>query len=109
MDLPSRVAHATRFGVCYLARHDVGCARRALPKFKARTAVGAFVDCSIDACCQQAEAMSGCSHNGIMDMACARSMQVAHFLQSRGFEHVANIAGGINAWSAELDPGVARY
>ena len=39
----------------------------------------------------------------------ARSMQVAHFLQSRGFEHVANIAGGINAWSAELDPGVARY
>ena len=39
----------------------------------------------------------------------ARSMQVAHFLQSRGFEHVANIAGGINAWSAELDPSVARY
>lgn len=38
-----------------------------------------------------------------------RSMQVAAFLQSRGFAHVANIAGGINAWSAELDPGVPRY
>jgi len=39
----------------------------------------------------------------------ARSMQVAAFLRARGFNHVANIAGGINAWSAELDPSIARY
>lgn len=39
----------------------------------------------------------------------ARSMQVAHFLQGHGFEHLANIAGGIHAWSAELDPSIARY
>lgn len=43
-----------------------------------------------------------CHHGG-------RSMQVASFLQSKGFAHVANIAGGINAWSAEIDPSVARY
>lgn len=43
-----------------------------------------------------------CHHGG-------RSMQVAHFLKGRGFDHVANIAGGINAWSAELDPTIARY
>lgn len=43
-----------------------------------------------------------CHHGG-------RSMQVASFLQSRGFEHVANIAGGIHAWSAEVDPSIARY
>ena len=43
-----------------------------------------------------------CHHGG-------RSMQVASFLQSRGFAHIANIAGGINAWSAEIDPSVARY
>lgn len=43
-----------------------------------------------------------CHHGG-------RSMQVAHFLKSRGFAHVANIAGGINAWSAELDPTIPRY
>lgn len=43
-----------------------------------------------------------CHHGG-------RSMQVASFLQSRGFAYVANIAGGINAWSAERDPSVARY
>ena len=39
----------------------------------------------------------------------SRSMQVAAFLQARGFTHVANIAGGIHAWSVELDPGIARY
>ena len=39
----------------------------------------------------------------------ARSMQVAGFLQSRGFTHVANIAGGIHAWAEELDPSIARY
>ncbi|MCF8210532.1 MAG: sulfurtransferase [Rhodoferax sp.] len=43
-----------------------------------------------------------CHHGG-------RSMQVAHFLKSRGFAHVANIAGGIHAWSSELDPAIARY
>lgn len=39
----------------------------------------------------------------------ARSMQVAHFLSGRGFEQVANIAGGIDAWAIELDPTLARY
>lgn len=39
----------------------------------------------------------------------ARSMQVAMFLQSRGFDTLANIAGGIDAWSLDRDPTVARY
>ena len=39
----------------------------------------------------------------------SRSMQVASFLQARGFAHVANIAGGIDAWSVELDTSVPRY
>ena len=43
-----------------------------------------------------------CHHGG-------RSMQVAQFLASRGFDSVANIAGGIHAWSAELDPSIATY
>jgi rhodanese-related sulfurtransferase len=42
-------------------------------------------------------------HHGI------RSQQVAAFLQSRGFESVVNIAGGIEAWSRELDASVASY
>lgn len=43
-----------------------------------------------------------CHHGG-------RSMQVAAFLAHHGFSHVANIAGGIDAWSRELDPSVPRY
>ncbi len=39
----------------------------------------------------------------------ARSMQVATFLASRGFAQVANVAGGIDAWSVELDPAIPRY
>jgi rhodanese-related sulfurtransferase len=38
-----------------------------------------------------------------------RSMQVANYLQSQGFEHIVNIAGGIHAWSAEVDPSVPCY
>ena len=39
----------------------------------------------------------------------ARSMQVAAYLSNQGFAHVVNIAGGIDAWSLELDPTVPRY
>ena len=38
-----------------------------------------------------------------------RSMRVAAFLAGNGFVAVANIAGGIEAWSVELDPSIARY
>jgi rhodanese-related sulfurtransferase len=39
----------------------------------------------------------------------ARSMQVASFLVQQGFEHVANIAGGIHAWSSQVDASVPTY
>ncbi|MBG9390130.1 rhodanese-like domain-containing protein [Caenimonas aquaedulcis] len=39
----------------------------------------------------------------------ARSQRVAMFLAGNGFDNVANIAGGIDAWSAERDAGVPRY
>jgi rhodanese-related sulfurtransferase len=39
----------------------------------------------------------------------ARSQRVAMFLAANGFEHVANIAGGIDAWSRDLDTGVPHY
>ena len=38
-----------------------------------------------------------------------RSMRVAQFLASQGFTRLANIEGGIDAWSHELDPRVPRY
>jgi rhodanese-related sulfurtransferase len=39
----------------------------------------------------------------------ARSMRVAMFLAQQGYTDVANVAGGIDAWSAERDPAVPRY
>jgi molybdopterin/thiamine biosynthesis adenylyltransferase/rhodanese-related sulfurtransferase len=39
----------------------------------------------------------------------ARSMDVVDFLHEQGFKYVKNIKGGIDAWSAEIDPTVPRY
>lgn len=39
----------------------------------------------------------------------ARSQRVAMFLAQQGFGDVANISGGIDAWSRERDPGVPLY
>lgn len=39
----------------------------------------------------------------------ARSQRVAQFLLQNGFDHVVNIAGGIDAWSLQRDAGVPRY
>jgi rhodanese-related sulfurtransferase len=39
----------------------------------------------------------------------ARSQRVAMFLAQQGYTDVANIAGGIDAWSRERDPGVPLY
>jgi rhodanese-related sulfurtransferase len=39
----------------------------------------------------------------------ARSQRVAAFLLQSGFAEVANVAGGIDAWSAQHDPSVPRY
>lgn len=38
-----------------------------------------------------------------------RSQSVAAFLAQHGFETVANITGGISAWSRELDASVPQY
>ena len=39
----------------------------------------------------------------------ARSLRVASFLVQQGFTQVANIEGGIDAWSALVDPNIPRY
>jgi len=39
----------------------------------------------------------------------ARSAQVVAFLERSGFASAYNLAGGIDAWSRDVDPGVARY
>ena len=39
----------------------------------------------------------------------ARSARVVHYMRAAGFGRVTNLAGGIDAWSLEVDPGVPRY
>jgi adenylyltransferase/sulfurtransferase len=43
-----------------------------------------------------------CHHGG-------RSMQATQWLRRNGYDKVANVAGGIDAWSLEIDPTVPRY
>lgn len=43
-----------------------------------------------------------CHHGG-------RSQRVALYLAQQGFARVANIDGGIDAWSREVDASVPRY
>jgi len=43
-----------------------------------------------------------CHHGG-------RSARAADFLLRNGFTDVTNLAGGIDAWSLEIDPSVPRY
>ncbi|GAC1328880.1 MAG: rhodanese-like domain-containing protein [Steroidobacteraceae bacterium] len=38
-----------------------------------------------------------------------RSLQVARFLSSQGFASVHNLAGGILAWSRDIDPRIPQY
>ncbi|MBH2019758.1 rhodanese-like domain-containing protein [Polaromonas sp.] len=38
-----------------------------------------------------------------------RSLQVANYLAQSGFAEVVNLQGGIDAWSQQVDPSVARY
>lgn len=38
-----------------------------------------------------------------------RSAHVTRFLEQNGFTNAANLAGGIDAWAARVDPAMARY
>ncbi len=43
-----------------------------------------------------------CHHGG-------RSMRVTNWMRENGFPNTQNMAGGIDAWSQEIDTSVARY
>lgn len=42
-------------------------------------------------------------HHGV------RSELAARFLEQNGFRDVSSVAGGIDAWSTDIDPTVPRY
>jgi len=42
-------------------------------------------------------------HHGV------RSLQIAAFLESLGYQHLYNLDGGINRWSGTVDPDMPQY
>jgi len=51
---------------------------------------------------QEGRVIVHCHHGG-------RSLRVTQFLRQQGFEKAQNMAGGIDAWSQEIDSAVPRY
>ena len=43
-----------------------------------------------------------CHHGG-------RSLRVAQWLRQQGFSNAVSMAGGIDAWAIEIEPGMTRY
>jgi rhodanese-related sulfurtransferase len=43
-----------------------------------------------------------CHHGG-------RSLRVTHWLRKQGFARAQNMAGGIDQWAVEIEPGMVRY
>ena len=39
----------------------------------------------------------------------ARSLNVTMWLRAQGFDHAQSLAGGIDHWSAVIDPTIPRY
>ncbi len=38
-----------------------------------------------------------------------RSLQVTHWLRQQGYANTVSMAGGIDAWSQQIDPALPRY
>jgi len=51
---------------------------------------------------RECEVVVHCHHGG-------RSMQVTRWLRQQGFAKAQSMAGGIDAWAAEIDPSLPRY
>ncbi len=51
---------------------------------------------------QDRQVVVHCHHGG-------RSLRVANWLRKQGFTHAQSMAGGIDAWAAEIDPTLPRY
>ncbi len=58
------------------------------------------------------EALGDLPRNRLILVQChygGRSLRVTQFLRANGFDQVSNVAGGIDAWAAEIDTSLPRY
>jgi len=75
---------------------------RATARIPGTTLVDADVAAAIEKLPKDAMLVFHCHHGG-------RSQQAAEHFRALGFTNVHNVAGGIDAWSREIDPSVPRY
>jgi sulfur-carrier protein adenylyltransferase/sulfurtransferase len=61
-----------------------------------------FARCALERLPKEQEIILYC-HHGI------RSLSAGQFLLSHGYSKVSHLAGGIDAWSLEVDSSVKRY
>lgn len=52
--------------------------------------------------CRTQRIVVHCHHGG-------RSLKVANWLRSQGFTRAQSMAGGIDQWAVEIEPGLPRY
>ncbi len=60
----------------------------------------------------QLQSLEAKSDEGVLVIYChhgMRSLQVANWLREQGIAECQSMAGGIDAWSLEIDPSVPRY
>ena len=53
--------------------------------------------------------LSACRQIAVLCHSGVRSGRVADWLLDNGFENIANIVGGIDAWSVDVDCSIRRY
>jgi len=58
---------------------------------------------------EQLAALPRDQHILVLCHAGGRSRRVTEFLRANGFTAVSNIAGGIDAWAEQIEPGMRRY
>jgi rhodanese-related sulfurtransferase len=51
---------------------------------------------------RDSEIIIHCHHGG-------RSLRVANWLRQQGYSRAQSMAGGIDVWAAEIEPGMLRY
>jgi rhodanese-related sulfurtransferase len=60
------------------------------------------IPAAIDALPREQDLLLLCHHG-------MRSMNVAQFLERHGFDALFNVSGGVDAWSRQVNPALARY
>jgi rhodanese-related sulfurtransferase len=75
----------------------------------ARASVSGVVHIPMSQIAQRLGELDPMRETVVMCRSGGRSLRVAQFLEQQGFKSVANLAGGVLAWSREVDASIPEY